>query len=84
MKSKVIGINKRQICAGIRYIMDSVQINLISLSEEFYKYLKSIESYDYSYGEYLIDQPTFVNTNMTIGYGFFGSYSVQSRILRFD
>jgi len=58
--------------------VDSIGCYLYSLSEELYLFLKSIQDYKGTYGESMYEQPMFVNAFIDNGYGFFGSYGVDS------
>ena len=60
---------------------DSVKFQLFSYSRTFAEYLNSIGDNKYVNGDVLYEQPLFVKSSITNGFGIFGSYAVDDYIL---
>ncbi len=84
--SKIIGFNERKIFnenTGLEHIVsnfnnrgsDSIQIKLIKLSPDYFRFIESLEYYDYTFDNSFFETVTPVYSNIQSGYGIFGSYA---------
>lgn len=58
---------------------DSIQIKLIKLSPDYFKFVESLDFYNYTYDNSFFETVTPVYSNIQSGYGIFGSYAYDKK-----
>jgi hypothetical protein len=67
---------------GVDRNSDSLIVSLHTVTPDLYRFLKSIDDFDYTNQDPFIPRPTFVYSNINGGYGIFGAFNSCSWTVR--